>query len=36
MMIGGILTSFVLELVVSPVSYEIWKWHSEVKGLGEL
>ena len=35
-MIGGILTSFVLELVVYPVIYEIWKWHSEVKGLGEL
>ena len=30
-MIGGILTSFVLELVVYPVFYEIWKWHSEVK-----
>ena len=30
-MIGGILTSFILELVVYPVIYEIWKWHSEVK-----
>ena len=31
-MIGGILTSFVLELVVYPAIYEIWKWHFEVKG----
>jgi Cu(I)/Ag(I) efflux system membrane protein CusA/SilA len=30
-MVGGILTSFLLELVVYPVIYEIWKWHSEVK-----
>jgi len=25
-MIGGILTSFLLELVVYPAVYEIWKW----------
>jgi Cu(I)/Ag(I) efflux system membrane protein CusA/SilA len=30
-MIGGILTSFLLELVVYPAIYEIWKWHFEVK-----
>jgi Cu(I)/Ag(I) efflux system membrane protein CusA/SilA len=30
-MVGGILTSFLLELVVYPAIYEIWKWHSEVK-----
>jgi copper/silver efflux system protein len=30
-MIGGIFTSFLLELVVYPAVYEIWKWHSEVK-----
>jgi Cu(I)/Ag(I) efflux system membrane protein CusA/SilA len=30
-MIGGIFTSFVLELVVYPAVYEIWKWHFEVK-----
>ena len=30
-MIGGILTSFVLELVVYPAIYEIWKWHFELK-----
>jgi Cu(I)/Ag(I) efflux system membrane protein CusA/SilA len=27
-MIGGILTSFILELVVYPAIYEVWKWHS--------
>ena len=30
-MIGGILTSFLLELIVYPAVYEIWKWHAEVK-----
>jgi Cu(I)/Ag(I) efflux system membrane protein CusA/SilA len=30
-MIGGIFTSFVLELVVYPVIYEIWRWHFELK-----
>jgi Cu(I)/Ag(I) efflux system membrane protein CusA/SilA len=30
-MIGGIFTSFILELVVYPAIYEVWKWHSEVK-----
>ena len=30
-MIGGILTSFILELMVYPAIYEIWKWHFEVK-----
>ena len=30
-MIGGILTSFVLELVVYPPIYQIWKWNFEVK-----
>jgi Cu(I)/Ag(I) efflux system membrane protein CusA/SilA len=27
-MIGGIFTSFVLELVVYPAIYEVWKWRS--------
>ncbi len=27
-MIGGIFTSFVLELVVYPALYEVWKWQS--------
>lgn len=30
-MIGGIFTSFILELAVYPAIYAIWKWHSEVK-----
>jgi Cu(I)/Ag(I) efflux system membrane protein CusA/SilA len=30
-MIGGIFTSFLLELLVYPVIYELWKWHVEVK-----
>jgi Cu(I)/Ag(I) efflux system membrane protein CusA/SilA len=30
-MIGGIFTSFILELVVYPAIYEVWKWNSELK-----
>jgi Cu(I)/Ag(I) efflux system membrane protein CusA/SilA len=30
-MIGGIFTSFLLELVVYPAIYEVWKWNFEVK-----
>ncbi|MBZ5498606.1 MAG: CusA/CzcA family heavy metal efflux RND transporter [Acidobacteriia bacterium] len=30
-MIGGIFTSFLLELVVYPAIYEIWKWNFEVR-----
>jgi Cu(I)/Ag(I) efflux system membrane protein CusA/SilA len=30
-MIGGIFTSFLLELMVYPAIYEIWRWHGEVK-----
>jgi len=30
-MIGGIFTSFLLELLVYPSIYEIWKWKFEVK-----
>jgi Cu(I)/Ag(I) efflux system membrane protein CusA/SilA len=30
-MIGGIFTSFIMELVVYPAIYAIWKWHWEVK-----
>jgi Cu(I)/Ag(I) efflux system membrane protein CusA/SilA len=30
-MIGGVFTSFLLELMVYPAIYEIWKWNSEVK-----
>lgn len=31
-MIGGIFTSFLLELLVYPALYEVWKWHFELKG----
>jgi Cu(I)/Ag(I) efflux system membrane protein CusA/SilA len=30
-MIGGIFTSFLLELLVYPPVYQLWKWHTEVK-----
>jgi len=30
-MVGGIFTSFVLELVVYPAIYEVWKWHFEMR-----
>ena len=30
-MIGGIVTSFLLELVAYPAIYEVWKWHFELK-----
>ncbi|MRR52502.1 MAG: efflux RND transporter permease subunit, partial [Rhodocyclaceae bacterium] len=30
-MLGGIFTSFILELIVYPAIFEIWKWHTEVK-----
>lgn len=30
-MVGGIATSFLLELIVYPAVYEVWKWHAEVK-----
>ena len=30
-MIGGIFTSFLLELLVYPAIYQIWKWHFELK-----
>jgi hypothetical protein len=32
-MVGGIFTSFLLELLVYPAIYEIWKWRSAVKRL---
>ena len=30
-LIGGIFTSFLLELIIYPVIFETWKWHSELK-----
>ena len=35
-MVGGVVTSFVLELLIYPVIFTLWKWHWEVKpGLAE-
>jgi Cu(I)/Ag(I) efflux system membrane protein CusA/SilA len=30
-MIGGVLTSFLLELVIYPPLYQLWKWNTEVR-----
>jgi Cu(I)/Ag(I) efflux system membrane protein CusA/SilA len=30
-MIGGLVTSFVMELLVYPPIYEFWKWNFEMK-----
>jgi Cu(I)/Ag(I) efflux system membrane protein CusA/SilA len=30
-LVAGMFTSFIMELVVYPAIYEIWKWHTEVK-----
>jgi copper/silver efflux system protein len=30
-MVGGILTSFLMELMVYPAIYDIWKWNFELK-----
>jgi len=30
-MVGGVITSFILELLIYPVIFEIWKWRSEVR-----
>jgi Cu(I)/Ag(I) efflux system membrane protein CusA/SilA len=30
-LVGGVFTSFLLELLVYPVIYEVWKWHFELK-----
>jgi Cu(I)/Ag(I) efflux system membrane protein CusA/SilA len=35
-MVGGLATSFLLELLVYPAIYLLWKWHAEVKGQAEL
>ncbi len=32
-MVGGIFTSFLMELMVYPAIYEIWKWNFEMKKL---
>jgi Cu(I)/Ag(I) efflux system membrane protein CusA/SilA len=33
-MIGGLFTSFAMELLVYPAVYLLWKWHSDVKKAG--
>jgi Cu(I)/Ag(I) efflux system membrane protein CusA/SilA len=30
-MIGGVFTSFLLELLVYPVIYEMWRWYGRLK-----
>ncbi|MBY0512713.1 MAG: efflux RND transporter permease subunit, partial [Gemmataceae bacterium] len=30
-MVGGVVTSFLLELLIYPAVYTIWKWWSEVR-----
>ena len=30
-MVGGLVTSFLLELLVYPPIYLLWRWHAEVK-----
>ncbi|MFN8007605.1 MAG: efflux RND transporter permease subunit, partial [Terriglobia bacterium] len=30
-MVGGLATSFLLELLVYPAIYYLWRWHSEVQ-----
>ena len=30
-MVGGIFTSFLLELLVYPAIYEVWRWNTAVK-----
>jgi Cu(I)/Ag(I) efflux system membrane protein CusA/SilA len=32
-MIGGLFTSFLMELLVYPAVYLLWKWHAEVRQL---
>jgi Cu(I)/Ag(I) efflux system membrane protein CusA/SilA len=34
-LIGGLLTSFILELIIYPPIYQLWKWHGEVKAVSE-
>jgi len=34
-MVGGVFTSFALELLVYPVLFVIWKWYTEVRPRAE-
>jgi Cu/Ag efflux pump CusA len=29
--VGGIFTSFLMELMVYPAVYQVWRWHFRVK-----
>jgi Cu(I)/Ag(I) efflux system membrane protein CusA/SilA len=33
-MIGGLVTSFLLELLVYPAIYKLWKQRTEMRGVG--
>jgi len=33
-MVGGVATSFLLQLLIYPAIYLLWKWHADVKHLG--
>ncbi|HBI46228.1 MAG TPA: CusA/CzcA family heavy metal efflux RND transporter [Planctomycetales bacterium] len=33
-MVGGIVTSFIMELLIYPAVYTIWKWWAEVRRVG--
>jgi Cu(I)/Ag(I) efflux system membrane protein CusA/SilA len=35
-MVGGIFTSFLLELLVYPAIYQIWRWNTAVKHQSEV
>jgi Cu(I)/Ag(I) efflux system membrane protein CusA/SilA len=35
-MVGGLATSFAMELLVYPAIYLLWRWHSEVKKMPEI
>jgi len=32
-MVGGLATSFLMELLVYPAIYYLWKWRAEVKSM---
>jgi copper/silver efflux system protein len=35
-MVGGVVTSFILELLIYPAIYVLWKWWSEVRPRSKL
>jgi copper/silver efflux system protein len=34
-MVGGVITSFLMELLIYPAIYTIWKWWAEVRLAGQ-